>query len=265
MLRTRSIAHAPCRDSAWVAVGGLPYRYQQSLDSRIEESGYSGWSSPRIGIGRVSARSRSSTVREFMRLSWAKPRAEQLATDYSLTYCRKMKTKFLILAASLSALIAPTACAQAQNQGVTIQTLWNKMSVKILTGDVQSGVQYVLPRLVELIGGPDKAMAMMKKNVTDRGKEMGMKITCLEPTQFAQVGTRSFALIPTINVTTGVKDGRKGELRLEGSSLAVSADMGVTWHFLDLHGDEPIPEELIPGGIGSIKPPAKKSGVFKAH
>jgi hypothetical protein len=155
-------------------------------------------------------------------------------------------------------------CAQAGVQSSAIQARCNEMSSKLLSGDLQGGVQYVLPRLVELVGGPELAMTMLRESVTDRGKSMEMKITCLAPTQFAKVGNNSFALIPTISVTSGVKDGHRGKLFLEGSSLGVSVDEGVTWHFLDLHGDEPIPETLIPGGIGSIKPPAKRPGTFKA-
>jgi hypothetical protein len=139
------------------------------------------------------------------------------------------------------------------------------MSSKILSGELKSGVQYVLPRLVELVGGPEQAMAMLKKNVTDKGAAMGMKIICLEPTQFSEVGGNSFALIPTMTVTNGVKDGRRGQLTIEGSTLGVSKDHGMTWQFLDLHGDEPIPATLIPGGIGTIKPPPKQQGIFKAE
>jgi hypothetical protein len=175
-----------------------------------------------------------------------------------------MSPKKLAFIVSTTAFATATACAQASVQSSAIQARCNEMSSKLLSGDLQDGVQYVLPRLVELVGGPEKAMSMLKESVTDRGRGMGMKITCLAPTQFAQVGASTFALIPTITVTSGVKDGHRGQLFLEGSSLGVSTDEGVTWHFLDLHGDEPVPEALIPGGIGSIKPPPKRAGIFKA-
>ena len=66
-------------------------------------------------------------------------------------------------------------------------------------------MQYVLPRLVELVGGPEQAMNMLKKNVTDKGAATGMKIICLAPTQFSQVGVNSFALIPTMTVTVALR------------------------------------------------------------
>jgi hypothetical protein len=154
--------------------------------------------------------------------------------------------------------------AHAAKQGSEIQARCNEMNEKILSGDLEGGLRYVLPRLVELVGGPEKATAMLRKSVTERGRTLGMKISCLAPTQFSKVGIRSFALIPTMNVTSGIANDRKGRFYLEGSTLGVSVDEGVTWHFLDLHGDEPVPEMLIPGGIGSIKPPPKKPGVFKS-
>ncbi len=167
---------------------------------------------------------------------------------------------FFVLAFALA-----TPLTRANGHSQTVQSRCNEMSSKILLGELRSGVKYVLPRLVELVGGPEQAMNMLKKNVTDKGAAMGMKIICLAPTQFSQVGVNSFALIPTMTVTSGVKGGRRGQLTIEGSTLGVSIDHGVTWHFLDLHGDEAIPETLIPGGIGSIKPPPKPPGIFKAE
>lgn len=174
------------------------------------------------------------------------------------------KKPLALLFFALTFLLA-TPLTQASGNSETIQSLCNEMSSKILSGELKSGVQYVLPRLVELVGGPEQAMAMLKRSITDKGAAMGMKIICLAPTQFSQVGVNSFALIPTRTVTSGVKDGRRGQLTIEGSTLGVSIDHGVTWNFLDLRGDEPIPESLIPGGIGSIKPPPKQPAIFKAE
>lgn len=160
------------------------------------------------------------------------------------------------------AMFAATATAsEPARHAFTIQTRCNEMQTKVLAGDFEGAQKFLYPRLVGMVGGPDKMTSYLKQGAAMM-HEMGATLTCSAPTQFSQVGSRSFALLPVL-LSAHVVDKARGNRHFKQSSsmLAISENNGASWFFMAVT-DQGVPDVLIPGGIGKFSIPPKDGGAF---
>lgn len=159
------------------------------------------------------------------------------------------------------ALFAPAAAmAEVSQQALTVQARCNEMQAKIVAEDVDGAMEFIFPRLVELIGADKMAFSLLRGAAAV--KTLNATVTCAVPTQFSKVGGRLFALVPMLTTARIVHDTQgKGQLKQWSSTLAISENMGQTWTFLHV-GEAGVPEALVAGGIGNIVIPPKDKGIF---
>lgn len=160
------------------------------------------------------------------------------------------------------AMLSTTATAsEATRNAFTIQARCNEMHAKILAGDYEAAQKFIFPRLVGFAGGPEKMASYLKEGAAFVHK-MGATMTCSAPTQFSQVGSRSFALLPVL-ISSHVIDPVRGNRHFKqmSSTLAISENNGRSWFFMTVT-DQGVPDALIPGGIGKMSIPPKDGGAF---
>jgi hypothetical protein len=161
----------------------------------------------------------------------------------------------------LAAAAPSFAIAEDNNRLIAIQASCNEMQAKIIAGDPDAGLKFVFPKLVQLVGGPEKMAALLRKGA-EQVQQLGAKMTCSPPTQVSQVGTRILALVPVLTTAAVVdKERGKGVFKQWSSALAISENQGSSWYFLTVT-DKGVPAELLSGGIGNISIPPKDRGTF---
>lgn len=157
--------------------------------------------------------------------------------------------------------VTTTTASAAPPHAATIQAHCNEMQSKVLSGDVEGALTYVFPRLVKLIGGPEKMTSYLREGAATVHK-MGATLTCSAPTQYSQAGSRSFALLLVLLSSEVVDAARaKNHFKQSSSMLAISEDHGATWLFMAIT-DQGVPDLLIPGGIGKLHIPPKDPGAW---
>ena len=112
-----------------------------------------------------------------------------------------------------------------------------------IAGDYSRMVDLMYPNLVELAGGREKVMNLMRhqrKALSAKGVTMvGVEVS--EPTQVASGKDKEFAIVPVIVRLKGPKG--TPLLREKSFYIAISSDRGDTWTFLD--GGDDVTEKYV--------------------
>lgn len=140
-----------------------------------------------------------------------------------------------------------------QNQ---IRAKASEMTTAVRTGQNDKIIDLMYPKVVELAGGHEKMMAILK-NMIEEMKRSGFKMDSVsigQPGEPVAGGSKLFAIVPQTAYLTG------NNVKIEGPSflLAISMDQGKTWYFLD--GSALTPElvkQLFPDFPATLKLPAK--------
>lgn len=166
-------------------------------------------------------------------------------------------------------MIAVVVCAQvarADPQRERIRMLAGENSAALTSGNYARLVDLTYPKLVEMVGGRDKMIEILRRTSEDMkardsailGAEVG------EPNEVVTVGDKKFAIVP-MTVRVRVPD---GTLRSKGFLVAVSEDRGKTWTFIDGAGLEPGKEkeklaQVLPDFPPELSLPAREQPVFE--
>lgn len=105
------------------------------------------------------------------------------------------------------------------------------MTQHLIKKDFRSFCEYTYPKILELIGGKEKAIALMEKGSKElqaEGNEFS-KVTIGEPSRIISNGTELQCTVPQ---STELKV-TNGKLVTESTLIAISKDKGVTWYFID--------------------------------
>jgi len=135
--------------------------------------------------------------------------------------------------------MSPVA-AQAQNvtnpYSRQISEQANKMAKALMNKDLNTFANYVLPAALKASGGKETLIKFMKKSMADMARNgegfIAMRVE-LPSALIDTAGTLQCTLPETVRVRTA-----QGVVDNHTTLLAVSADKGKTWKFVDLAGPE---------------------------
>jgi hypothetical protein len=155
--------------------------------------------------------------------------------------------------------LSPLVRAQEDYKNLKKQA--NEIGEAYAREDFERVVDLTYPKLVKLIGGRDKMIALLRQEVANMRKE-GLRMlaqSAASPTQFLRIGKQLFAVIPVklqfkVPVGVGVE---------ESCMIGVSGDSGEHWTFVDGSGDQQRLKTLFPTAADKLKlPPPKKPVVI---
>jgi hypothetical protein len=170
--------------------------------------------------------------------------------------------KYHLLAVfTVSCLIVQNATADPQTEQIRAAAQEN--GTALTTGNYARLVDLTFPKVVELIGGREKMIELVRSG-TEEMKAQGNAILSAEVTEPKEVissGERRFAIVP-LTVRMKVPE---GTLRTKGFLLAISTDKGKTWTFIDGAGltKEKL-AQLISKVPAQLALPAKEPPVLEA-
>jgi hypothetical protein len=109
-----------------------------------------------------------------------------------------------------------------------------KLSELFIAKDFNAYVEYVHPKVVAMMGGKMQMIRFLEKSVDDM-KNQGVSFLAMDigvPDQMIILPTGYQCVVPQTLVLKTVD----GKLVSKSNLLAVSADKGVTWYFIDTGG-----------------------------
>ncbi len=168
--------------------------------------------------------------------------------------------------AVVSLLVVPLLCvaAGAQEQlgeaaARQLQTQAEVCGRAFIEGDFERLADCTVPKLVELMGGREKMIEAVRKDVEEMKAEGFEPLSSKHsaPTQVVRVGSRTYAVIPLKFRMRSSKEVHVSDSFLIG----VSGDGGQNWTFLSADStDEARMKVLLPDVVGKLKlPPARYS------
>ncbi len=107
----------------------------------------------------------------------------------------------------------------------------NQLNDAVLSGDYDKAADLTYPRLIQLIGGRAKYLAMLKGGMDETQSDSFRIISTVsdDPTDIIEVGSDIYAILPTtmkIKVAEGVLVG-------QSTLIGVSNDRGEHWTFIN--------------------------------
>ena len=134
-----------------------------------------------------------------------------------------------------------------------------------LARDYQKFLTFIYPRLVELVGGPDAMIDMVKggmREIEAKGLKT-LSYTIGEPGPPTQIAKGLFAIVPTkMRMQTPL-----GVMADESFMIGISRDGGENWTFLSGEGttNEAQLRMILPEVVGKLKFPEKKTPYVEAN
>ena len=101
----------------------------------------------------------------------------------------------------------------------------------LLNDDYETLIKFTYPKVIELVGGRDKMISLIKKGKIEMGQQ-GIsfdKVIIGKPSKTVIAGDEIHSLVPQ----TVYMKVPKGKLKSETQLLAVSRDNGSNWFFID--------------------------------
>lgn len=173
---------------------------------------------------------------------------------------RKLATLILFLILSGYAGIA-----QSSNIAIDSNLLKAKataMAESFLKGDYKTFVKFTYPKVIQMMGGEDKMIAVLKQGIEQlEGQGFAVKSVHVGLTsQAAMAGTE----IHTLVLQSLIMSAPGGTLTSNSYLLAISQDGGKNWYFVDtapLH-DERTLKAIFPNYNKQLELPEKQPPVF---
>lgn len=160
----------------------------------------------------------------------------------------------LLLTASFT-----TVSAQQKTQ---IKQQAQLMANATIKGDYKTLVKYTHPKIVNMMGGKEKMIAVVNKGVSQmQTNGITFKQALIgEPGNILNTGTGLYAVIPQKLIMNA--NGRT--MTTTSSLLASSTDKGKTWYFTDAGNisDEQL-KQLFPGVLGKLTIPKRTMPVVE--
>jgi hypothetical protein len=129
-------------------------------------------------------------------------------------------------------------------------------------GDYAKVVDSTYPKVVEIIGGQEKMVALIEKSMNQM-KAQGFTLISFqagEPKELLTEGDSTFAVVPTITKLTAPG----GKLIARSYLLGVSSDSGKTWKFVDGAGlqQKEVRDKVLPKLPAKLLLPEKQTPEF---
>ncbi|AYL96890.1 hypothetical protein [Mucilaginibacter celer] len=142
----------------------------------------------------------------------------------------------------------------AQNP-VVVKQQATIMAQSMTKGDYKTLINYTYPKAVQLVGGKEKMISLITTGMEQMkaAKINFESVTVGDPGKFYKAGKEIHCLLPE----TLIMSSPKGRIAMHSHLLAVSADGGKNWSFLDLNnsGADKV-SQLIPNFNPQLKIPA---------
>lgn len=164
----------------------------------------------------------------------------------------------------LAAMISPFARAADNPQATpeAIQKTAQACADALLKGDYAAFVQYTHPKIIEMAGGRDKMIAMIKSGM-DAIKSEGMTITAYKiepPAETIPAGDDLTAIVPTLLQMSSPTQ----KITQKSYLLAISSDNGKHWTFVDGAGlNQSVIQSIIPNSPKELKLPEKQAPIIE--
>jgi hypothetical protein len=129
----------------------------------------------------------------------------------------------------LLALVATISFGQVDNNVIKQQA--ELTANALLNDDYETIIRFTYPKVIELVGGRDKMISLIKNGKIEMGKE-GIsfdKVTIGEPSKTVIAGDEIHCFVPQ----TVYMKVPNGKLKSATHLLAVSRDNGTNWFFID--------------------------------
>lgn len=133
----------------------------------------------------------------------------------------------------------------------------------LLNDDYETVIRFTYPKVIEMVGGGEKMIAIMKKGKSEmRDKGISFdKVTIGTPSRTVIAGDEIHCLVPQ-TVYMKVPDGK---MKTETQLIAVSQDKGINWFFIDaVNLNKDNIKRVLPNYNFDLMLPAKKQPVFIA-
>ena len=112
-----------------------------------------------------------------------------------------------------------------------LKTQATEMAESFMKEDYATLAKYTYPKIVELMGGKDNMIAILKKGVEDMQKKgVTFKSVSVTPTSLKAKAGKEIHTIVAQTIVMGVPG---GTLTSNSYLLAITADNGKTWRFVD--------------------------------
>ena len=131
----------------------------------------------------------------------------------------------------LIVIISNSSAEETADAKAMAMKLASEMATATVSGDYTTVIDRSLPKVIELMGGREKAIEFTRKTMNGM-KEDGQILKSFipgEPSDLFKEGPNTFVIIPTTMKMTFAD----GEIISKSYLLGVSADGGKTWLFAD--------------------------------
>ena len=164
----------------------------------------------------------------------------------------------LHLAAPVDSLAGPAALSPEARK--TLRAQAQEMGAAALRGDAEAMLKRMHPKLVEGLGGHDRALEVLRRQPEEMKKQGGSLVSfeTREPTACVRTRKQLQCAVPE-TMLLGVEGGR---LHTESELLAVSYDEGKSWFFVDVPPDVEALRRLLPDVSASLRLHGPKKPVF---
>jgi len=152
--------------------------------------------------------------------------------------------------------------AFAQVDKKIIKQQAEQLAAAMISNDYQTIANFTHPKVVELLGGRDKMISIIKNGnieMMKQGISFDKTIIGRPLDQVVKAGNEIHCLVPQ----TVFMKVPKGKMKQESHLLAISKDNGVHWYFIDTVKltDENV-KSVLPNFNSDLRIPAKKEAVF---
>jgi hypothetical protein len=158
---------------------------------------------------------------------------------------------------------SPQSTSTGSKQYPNAKALANQLNDAVLSGEYEKAADLTYPKLIQLIGGRAKYLAVLKGGMNETQSDRFRIISTVsdDPTAIIEVGSDVYAILPTtmkIKVAEGILVG-------QSSLIGVSNDRGEHWTFVDAgkgFSHEQL-KTLFPAVADRLKVPEQKRPVLQ--
>ena len=133
----------------------------------------------------------------------------------------------------------------------------------LLNDDYETIIKFTYPKVIELVGGRDKMISLIKKGKVEMGQQ-GItfdKVTIGKPSKTVIAGDEIHCLVPQ----TVYMKVPNGKMKSETQLIAVTRDKGTNWYFIDaVNLNKENVRRVLPNYNFDLILPTKKQPVFIA-
>ena len=163
-----------------------------------------------------------------------------------------------VLAACKSAPRGQTQAPSGENYP-NLTARANELSDALEHKDYAKVVDLTYPKVIEYAGGREKLLTAMTNELKTMEAE-GVQIISSKPSAPSQFVHDSGGIYAVVPITSKFK-AKDGIFQVEGSLIAISADAGQNWTFIDATGKDQVELKKLLPNVDKLKLPPEKEPV----